>query len=167
MNILSIIKRTVKPKVCGNPLILVDPFKITKTTLLSLILLTYHSFAQELSVVEIDMIEEEIHLFKAVASIWAQAQEIESADEASSRWEREESEANDILLNKAEIKAGKYWVNGGWHYKNPPQKPRNIEDLKDSDNDGYDDYTEYKYGTDWNDRSQFPIIRNGNNKRTF
>lgn len=113
------------------------------------------------------MIEEEIHLFKAVASIWASAQENETANEASARWDREESETNDILLNKAEIKAGKYWINGGWHYKNPPQKPRNIEDLKDSDNDGYDDYTEYKYGTDWNNSKEFPIIRNGNNKRTF
>lgn len=155
----------MKPKVCGNPVILFDPFQITKTTLL-FIVLSSNIFAQDLSMAELDLINQEISILKEFARIRV-LEQTETREEAEARWLKEESERNDISLNKAEIKNGKYWINGAWYYKNTPQKPRNIEDLKDSDNDGYDDYTEYKHGTDWNDSRKFPIIRYGNNKKTF
>lgn len=155
----------MKPKVCGNPVTLFDPFQITKTTLL-FILLSSNIFAQDLSLAELDLINQEISILKEFARVRV-LEQTETKEEAEARWSREESERNDIALNKAEIKNGKYWINGAWYYKNAPQKPRNIEDLKDSDNDGYDDYTEYKHGTDWNDPKRFPIIRYGNNRKTF
>jgi len=99
----------------------------------------------------------------------------------------EKEEAKDVALNKAEIAEGRYWVNGGWVIRKNSQYKRvqggwvyvetNIikqykpaeskEQLVDSDNDGYDDYTEYKNGTDPNDSTIFPAERNGNNKVTF
>ena len=157
----------MKPKVCGNPVILFDPFQITKTTFLSLILLCFNTFAEDgISLVEMNIIKQEIELLKELATI-RMLEQTENIKEAEARWSKEESESNDVELNKAEVKNGKYWINGGWHYRNTPTKPRNIDELKDSDNDGYDDYTEYEHKTDWKDPKEFPIIRNGNNRRKF
>ena len=44
---------------------------------------------------------------------------------------------------------------------------KNENELKDSDNDGYDDYTEFIHGTSPHDDKVFPAIRNGNNKIIF
>ena len=50
---------------------------------------------------------------------------------------------------------------------NNPTTATNETELKDSDNDGYDDYTEFKYGTSPYDPKLFPAIRQGNNKKIF
>ena len=41
------------------------------------------------------------------------------------------------------------------------------KELKDSDNDGYDDYTEFKNGTSPKDPKIFPALRDGKNKVTI
>ena len=41
----------------------------------------------------------------------------ETADEASLRVEKETRDMDDVRLNKAEVRNGKYWVNKGWLYK--------------------------------------------------
>jgi len=41
----------------------------------------------------------------------------ETADEATLRVEREKRDMDDVRLNKAEVRSGKYWVNKGWLYK--------------------------------------------------
>lgn len=111
------------------------------------------------------------------------------ADEAEVKSIREKEEAKDVALNRAEIREGKYWVNGGWVirknsqyervaggwiYKetnavkeNKPSPARTAQDIVDSDNDGYDDYTEYRNGTDPKDPRIFPAVKNGNNRVEF
>ena len=41
----------------------------------------------------------------------------ETTDEATLRVEREKRDMDDVRLNKAEVRNGKYWVNKGWIYK--------------------------------------------------
>lgn len=92
----------------------------------------------------------------------------EKPREVQARWDREESEQRDVALNKAEVREGRYWVNGAWVSTRENYKPaRNEGELRDSDNDGYDDYTEFKYGTSPKDPRLFPAIREGNNKVVF
>ena len=90
----------------------------------------------------------------------------ETADEAEIRIQKLKIEANDVALNKAEVKDQRYWVNGEWvsnKYKVATAK----NELKDSDNDGYDDYFEFKNGTNPNNPKSFPAIIDGNNKKIF
>lgn len=90
----------------------------------------------------------------------------ESQYEAEARLQNEAEDRKAVALNKAEIKDGRYWVNNQWvSNKYKPAKSEN--ELKDSDLDGYDDYTEFVNGTDPNNNRSFPIIRNGNNKKIF
>jgi hypothetical protein len=90
----------------------------------------------------------------------------ESSREAEARAQSEAEDRKAVALNKAEVKDGRYWVNGEWI--STKYKPaRNQNELRDSDNDGYDDYTEFVNGTDPNNNRSFPIIRNGNNKKIF
>ena len=90
----------------------------------------------------------------------------ETSEEAKARLEREQSEINDVKLNKAEIADRRYYVDKRW-VSTKYTKPNTAEDLKDSDNDGYDDYFEFKNGTNPKDSSSFPALRNGNNKIIF
>ena len=90
----------------------------------------------------------------------------ETSEEASIRLQREQSEINDVKLNKAEIADRRYYVDKRW-VSTKYTKPNTAEDLKDSDNDGYDDYFEFKNGTNPKDLSSFPAVRNGNNKIIF
>ena len=44
---------------------------------------------------------------------------------------------------------GYFWVNGGWVKKGQPVVPAShAGELKDSDGDGFDDFTEIKFHTD-------------------
>lgn len=90
----------------------------------------------------------------------------ETSEEARIRLEREQLEINDVKLNKAEIADRRYYVDKRW-VSTKYTKPNTTEDLKDSDNDGYDDYFEFKNGTNPKDSSSFPAVRNGNNKIIF
>lgn len=90
----------------------------------------------------------------------------ETAYESEIRIQKQEIEANDVALNKAEVRDGRYWMDGKWvsnKYKSAISK----EELKDTDNDGYDDYFEFKNGTNPKDARSFPAIINGNNKKIF
>lgn len=166
MNILSIIKRTVKPKVCGNPVILSDPFHITKTTIFITMILLNNSFCSDI-INEFHSAIDEFNKNPIINIEYTRAKP-ESGMEAEARYDREQQEAKDIALNKAEIKDQRYWVNGKWHSPNNQYKQATSkEELKDSDNDGYDDYTEFKHGTSPNNPKEFPAIRDGNNKKIF
>jgi hypothetical protein len=92
----------------------------------------------------------------------------ETAEEAEARCEREKDEIRDVQINKAEIRDGRYWVDGRWICPSKTyESAKTKNELKDSDNDGYDDYTEFKNGTSPNDARIFPAIRDGNNKVVF
>jgi len=92
----------------------------------------------------------------------------ENAEEAEIRLEKEENERRDVYLNKCEVRDGRYWVDGKWVCKKENYEiARNENELKDSDNDGYDDYTEFTHGTSPHDNRIFPAIRDGNNKKIF
>ncbi len=92
----------------------------------------------------------------------------QTAYESEIRIEKQKVEANDVYLNKCEVRDGRYWVDGRWICtKQNYQIAKNENELKDSDNDGYDDYTEFIHGTSPHDDKVFPAIRNGNNKIIF
>lgn len=92
----------------------------------------------------------------------------QTAYESEIRIEKQKVEANDVYLNKCEVRDGRCWVDGRWICtKQNYQIAKNENELKDSDNDGYDDYTEFIHGTSPHDDKVFPAIRNGNNKIIF
>jgi hypothetical protein len=92
----------------------------------------------------------------------------ETADEASLRVENEKRDMDDVRLNKAEVRDGRYWVDGRWVCPSKTYQPAETKyDVKDYDNDGYDDYTEFVNGTNPKDNKSFPAMRNGNNKKIF
>jgi len=92
----------------------------------------------------------------------------ETADEASSRVEKQKRDMDDVRLNKQEVRDGRYWVDGRWVCNKEKYIVATSQDeLKDSDNDGYDDYTEFVHGTSPHDNTIFPAIRKGNNKIIF
>ena len=90
----------------------------------------------------------------------------ETAYQSEARVEKERTEANDIALNKAEVKDERYWINGKWVSKKY-KIANTTSELKDSDNDGYDDYFEFKNGTNPKDARSFPAVIDGNNKKIF
>jgi hypothetical protein len=90
----------------------------------------------------------------------------ETAYDSDIRATKERTEANDVALNKAEVKDQRYWVNGEW-VSNKYKVATTKNELKDSDNDGYDDYFEFKNGTNPNNPKSFPAVIDGNNKKIF
>ena len=90
----------------------------------------------------------------------------ETAYESEIRIEKQKTEANDVALNKAEVRDDRYWIDGKW-VSNKYKLAISKEELKDTDNDGYDDYFEFKNGTNPKDARSFPAIANGNNKKIF
>lgn len=152
----DILEAVTQGKVCGEPARSYDPFRLVKTTFIILTISINCGLCNEI-----------LNEFFNELKISYENSRPESVKEREIRLEREDDICKDLELNKKEIQDGRYWVNGQWQYKNIPQKPRNKDELKDSDNDGYDDYTEFLYNTDPKDNRVFPIIRNGNNKKIF
>jgi hypothetical protein len=151
-------------QVSGEPASMLDPFRLAKTTIFAILICINNSFCDEV----IDELHSAIDAFNKnpIISIPYSRAKPETAKEAEARCERENDEMRDVALNKAEVKDQRYWVNGEW--VSTKYKPAySASDLKDSDNDGYDDYTEFVNGTDPNNNRSFPIIRNGNNKKIF
>ena len=136
-----------------------------KTTLILTLLIINNSFSDDF-INEIHSAFNEFNKNKVVV-IEYDSKKPESAEEAEVRVDRERDHARDVALNKAEVREQRYWVNGGWYSPNNPTTATNEAELKDSDNDGYDDYTEFKYGTSPYDPKLFPAIRQGNNKKIF
>jgi hypothetical protein len=150
-------------KVCGYPSrVLV---RSAKTILFITLIALSNSFADDL-VAEVSMI---VNKFNGESPINVTlSRGYENAKDSEIRIKREQEEAMDVALNKAETRDGRYWVDGRWVC---PSKTYELaetkNDLKDSDNDGYDDYTEFVNGTNPKDNKSFPAMRNGNNKRIF
>jgi len=153
-------------QVGGKPARSLDPFRLAKTTLFITILLVNNTFADDF-INEIHAGIDKFNENKIVIIEYSRAKP-ETAEEAEVRFNREQDEARDVALNKAEIKEKRYWVNGGWYSPNNQYKQATSEkELKDSDNDGYDDYTEFKNGTSPKDPKIFPALRDGKNKVTI
>lgn len=80
---------------------------------------------------------------------WVQPQDILSKDVTEAQEERKKAARSDLDLESAMREKGYFWVNGGWVKKGQPIRPAGSAwDLKDSDGDGFDDFTEIKFHTD-------------------
>ena len=152
-------------KVCGYPSrVLV---RSAKTILFITLIALSSSFADEEALIAelniiVDKFRGELPIKITLSGGYEKAKDVEI------RIKREQEEANDVALNKAETKDGRYWVDGRWVCPSKTYQPAETkEDLKDYDNDGYDDYTEFVNGTNPKDNKSFPAMRNGNNKRIF
>ena len=74
---------------------------------------------------------------------------LETSDSREARMEREKEEAKDVALNRSLVRKGYYWLDGRWVGKGEVlEAPRSLDELIDSDRDGYDDFTEVKFHTD-------------------
>ena len=155
-------------KVCGCPSRIL--FRSAKTTLFLLLILVNISIADE--------IEDEclafIKKFNEISPIKLALKEFESGRDAEARVFKQREEAEAVALNKAEVREHRYWIDGRWVCTDKDQsqvkvyRPAQTElEIIDSDNDGYDDYTEHKHGTNPQDATRTPAIRKGNNLVTF
>ena len=80
---------------------------------------------------------------------WVQPRDILSRDVTEAQEERKKAARSDLDLEASMREKGYFWVNGGWIKKGQPILPaRSSGELKDSDSDGYDDFTEIKFHTD-------------------
>ena len=80
---------------------------------------------------------------------WVQPRDVVSKDITEAQEERKKAARSDLDLEASMREKGYFWVNGGWVKKGEPVVPaRNAGELKDSDGDGFDDFTEIKFHTD-------------------
>lgn len=155
----------MKPKVCGDPARMLDPFHIAKTTLFVILVSLNNSFSSDFMNEIFTGIEE--FNKNDIIKIEYTRQRPETGEEARARWANEEEDRRAVALNKESVRAGMYYVDGKWVSKITPTEPLSERDLKDTDQDGYDDYTEYRHGTNHRDSASTPAIRDGNNKKIF
>jgi hypothetical protein len=141
---------------------------LLKTTLFITLVSLNNSFGEDM-VAEINIMVDKFNGESPIKmSLIPSNKGYESAEEAEVRIEKEQNERHDVYLNKCEVRDGRYWVDGRCICtKQNYQIAKNKNELKDSDNDGYDDYTEFVNGTSPHDAKIFPAIRNGNNKIIF
>jgi len=80
---------------------------------------------------------------------WVQPRDVISKDITEAQEERKKTARSDLDLEKSMKEKGYYWVNGQWTRKGEPIfAARNAGEVKDSDGDGFDDFTEIKFHTD-------------------
>ena len=80
---------------------------------------------------------------------WVQPRDVISKDITEAQEERKKAARSDLDLESSMREKGYFWVNGGWVKKGEPILPaRSAGELKDSDGDGFDDFTEIKFHTD-------------------
>lgn len=80
---------------------------------------------------------------------WVQPRDVLSKDVTEAQEERKKAARSDLDLEASMREKGYFWVNGGWIKKGQPILPaRSTGELKDSDGDGFDDFTEIKFHTD-------------------
>ena len=141
---------------------------LLKTTLFLTLICLNNSFSEDI-VAEINIMVDKFNGESPIKMPFIPLNKgYESAEEVEIRIEKEKNERHDVYLNKCEVRDGRYWVDGRWICtKQNYQIAKNENELKDSDNDGYDDYTEFIHGTSPHDDKVFPAIRNGNNKIIF
>lgn len=163
---------TPRHKVSGEPVRSYSSFRLTKTILIFILMYANNSFCQD--------------IYKKLELIYIQSKP-ETAQEAEDRVNKEKIEKQDVMKNIQEVREGKYWVDGRWVTNRADQYtkingqwvyneiaeparlrlPTAKEDVIDSDKDGYDDYTEHINGTNPNDITSYPAMKQGNNKVTF
>jgi len=72
-----------------------------------------------------------------------------SKDLTAAQEERKKAARADLDLEASMREKGYFWVNGGWMKKGELILPAgSAGELKDSDGDGFDDFTEIKFHTD-------------------
>ena len=85
----------------------------------------------------------------AAVVYWVQPRDVISKDITEAQEERKKAARSDLDLEKSMKEKGYYWVNGQWTRKGEPIfAARNAGEVKDSDGDGFDDFTEIKFHTD-------------------
>ena len=93
----------------------------------------------------------------ATVVYWVPCEDIISQDRAEHWGERQKSARSDLDLETSMRQKGYFWVNGQWRKKGEPVLPaRSAGELKDSDGDGFDDFTEVKFHSDPFDSSSSP-----------
>jgi hypothetical protein len=139
-------------------------FHSVKTTLFLLLVLLNITFAEDLSC-DVKMVvnkfneeppaEISITRLNQTSNLKSRSQGFESATEAEIRVLKQTEEAKDVALNKAEIREGKYWIDGRWVIRKNSRYER-VE--------GGWIYHEEESNTEDIDKT---IIRKGNNLVTF
>lgn len=85
----------------------------------------------------------------AAVVYWVQPRDVVSQEAAEAQGERKKAARADLDLETSMREKGYFWVNGQWMKKGEPVVPaRSAGELKDSDGDGFDDFTEIKFHTD-------------------
>ena len=85
----------------------------------------------------------------AAVVYWVQPRDVVSQEAAEAQGERKKAARADLDLETSMREKGYFWVNGRWMKKGEPVVPaRSAGELKDSDGDGFDDFTEIKFHTD-------------------
>lgn len=80
---------------------------------------------------------------------WVPSTDILSKKTVEAQEERKKAAKSDLDLETSMREKGYFWVNGGWVKKGETIVPaRSAGELKDSDGDGFDDFTEIKFHTD-------------------
>ena len=104
-------------------------------------------------------------------SYWVSTPDILSKEYTDAQGERRKAARSDLDLEKFMLERGYFWVNGRWAKKEKSiQSARNLAELKDSDGDGFDDFTEVKFHTDpfKSDSTPAAYFRaNGSNRVVF
>jgi hypothetical protein len=139
-------------------------FHSVKTTLFLLLVLVGISFAEDFTC-DVKMLvnkfdgespaEISITRLSETSNLKSRSQGFESATEAEVRVSKQIEEAKDVALNKAEIREGKYWIDGRWVIRKNSRYER-VE--------GGWIYHEEKSNTEDIDKT---ITRKGNNLVTF
>ena len=85
----------------------------------------------------------------AAVAYWVPPRDVVSKEVTAAQEERKKAARSDLDLETSMREKGYFWVNGQWIKKGEPVRPaRNTGELKDSDGDGFDDFTEIKFHTD-------------------
>ena len=85
----------------------------------------------------------------AAVVYWVQPRDVVSQEAAEAQGERKKAARAELDLETSMREKGYFWVNGQWMKKGEPVVPaRSAGELKDSDGDGFDDFTEIKFHTD-------------------
>lgn len=85
----------------------------------------------------------------AAVVYWVQPRDVVSKEATEAQQERKHAARSDLDLETSMREKGYFWVNGQWVKKGEPVLPaRSAGELKDSDGDGFDDFTEIKFHTD-------------------
>ncbi|NBQ56430.1 MAG: hypothetical protein EBU36_07315, partial [Verrucomicrobia bacterium] len=88
---------------------------------------------------------------------WVPYQDIISQEKAEAWGDKQKAARSDLDLEASMRERGYFWVNGRWVKKGETVVPaRSVGDLKDSDGDGFDDFTEVKFHTDPFDEKNSP-----------